>query len=187
MINKKSLEKKMSAINTLPVLLIVASQGYQPIEYGTPKKILESQGIKVITASNKPGIAVAADGSKTTVDITTDEVKADDYAGIFIVGGPGAMEHLDNETTYKIVRDAAKLNKPFGSICVSTRILAKAGVLENKKVTGWDGDNELAGVLQKHKAIYIREKCVVDGNIVTATNPSAAQQFGQKIAELLKK
>jgi len=174
-------------MNTLPVLLIVASQGFQPIEYSVPKKILENKGIKVLTASNKPGTATDKDGKTTNVDVTTDQVNVQDYAGIFVIGGPGALENLDNETTYKIIKKAAELKKPFGSICISTRILAKAGVLEGKKVTGWDGDDELTEILSKHKAIYIKEKCVIDGNIVTATDPSAAETFGQKISKALGK
>ncbi|MFC1842594.1 DJ-1/PfpI family protein [Candidatus Dependentiae bacterium] len=178
-------------MNALPVLLIIASQGYQPIEYSVPKRILGENGIKVVTASNKPGTAIAKDGSKAKVDITLDQVKPHNYAGVFIVGGPGALENLDNETTYNIIRHTSENKKPFGAICISTRILAKAGVLKDKKVTGWNGDDELPGILKKHKAIYIKEKCVVDmGNgssIITATDPSAAQAFGNKIIEVLSK
>jgi len=179
----------MSAITTLPVLLIVAHQGFQPIEYATPKAILENNNIKVVTASNKPGIATASNGDKATVDITTEKVDIKNYSGIFIVGGPGALENLDNDTTYKLLQEAAKLGKPFGSICISTRILAKAGVIKNKKVTGWDGDNELTDILKAHNAVYIKQKCIVDpdGNIVTATDPSAAQSFGEKIVEVVQK
>ena len=183
------MEKKMSALTTLPVLLIIAHQGFQPTEYATPKKLLEAANIKVVTASNKPGIAVASNGDKATVDITTDQIDMKNYAGIFIVGGPGALEDLDNKTTYKLLQQAAKLGKPFGSICISTRILAKAGVIKERKVTGWNDDNELDEILKKYNAIYIKKKCVVDvnGNIVTAENPSAAQDFGKKIIEVIKK
>jgi len=179
----------MSTMATLPVLLIIAHQGFQPIEYTTPKTILESNNIQVITASNKPGTATASNGNKATVDITTNKIEIKNYAGIFIVGGPGALENLDNDTTYALLKEAAKLGKPFGSICISTRILAKAGVIKDKKVTGWDGDNELSEILKKYNAIYIKEKCVLDpdGNIITATDPTAAQAFGEKIVEVIKK
>ena len=173
-------------MDALPVLLIVANQGYQPHEYAEPKKILEAANIKVETASNKPGVATDKDGETTTVDITIDQIDVKNYAGIFVIGGPGALEHLNNETTYKVIQQAALLKKPFGSICISTRILAKAGVLKNKKVTGWNGDDQLATILKKHNAIYIREKCVVDGNIVTATDPSAATAFGNSIVTIVK-
>lgn len=180
----------MSAISTLPVLLIIASQGYQPMEYGQPKKILETHGIKVVTASNKPGTAIAKDGTRAHVDITTDKVKVEDYSGIFLIGGSGALENLDNETTYKIVQQAKELGKPFGSICISTRILAHAGVINSKKVTGWNGDNELDAILKDSGAIYIKKTCVLDassGNIITAVDPSCAQEFGKKILEVLNK
>lgn len=178
----------MSAISTLPVLLIIASQGFQPMEYGQPKKILETNGIKVITASNKPGIAVSKDGTKAHVNITTDKVKVEDYSAIFLIGGSGALENLDNQTTYKIIQQAKELGKPFGSICISTRILAHAGVINGKKVTGWNGDNELEAILKDAGAIYIKNTCVLDnssGNIITAVDPSCAKEFGDKILEVL--
>jgi len=181
----------MSTMTTLPVLLIIAHQGFQPTEYAEPKRLLEETGIKVVTASNKPGIATTQDG-KIKVDVknvTTDKINPKDYSGIFIVGGPGAMENLDNQTTYKLLQEAAKEKIPFGSICISTRILAKAGVIEGKDVTGWNNDDELDDILKKHGANYIKEKCVVDhdGKIVTAVDPSAAQEFGKKIIEIIKK
>jgi ribosome-associated protein len=37
------------------ILLVVAHEGYQPIEYGTPKKILEDAGYTVVTASRAGG------------------------------------------------------------------------------------------------------------------------------------
>lgn len=177
----------MSA-STLPVLLIIASQGFQPIEYGTPKKLLEYNGFKVVTASNKSGVAIASDNkTKAKIDITTDKVKAENYQAIFIVGGPGALENLDNETTYSIVQKANELGKPFGAICISPRILAKAGVINGKMATGWDGDDELSEIFETHGVNYTKKTCVVDGNIITAVDPSCAQEFGENIVKLLKK
>src|SRR5579872_2095510 len=109
------------------VVLVVAHTGNQPIEYAIPKKFLEEQGIQVITASNRMGMALAKDGSSTPVDITIDKLHLPDYAGIFFIGGPGAQEHLDNGQSYKLLHEAKRLNIPYGAICWSTRILAKAG------------------------------------------------------------
>jgi len=169
------------------VLLIVASQGYQPIEYSVPKKILTAQGITVETASNKPGKATAADGSQTDVDVTLYNVDPKKYDGIFFIGGPGALENLDNEKSYKIIREIAQLGKPFGAICISPRILAKTGVLTGKKATGWDGDEKLDSVFKKYGVIRIKKDVVTDGKIVTATCPAAANMFAQAILNVLQK
>ena len=167
------------------VLLIIASNGFQQIEYNKPKEILEKAGFEVVTASDKSGQVVAKDGSTTQVDFTLEEVVVDDYNGIFLIGGPGAIDHLDNNKTYVILQQAREKDKLYGAICISPRILAKAGVLENKKATGWDGDKKLEEILSQHNAFHSAEGVVVDGNLITASGPDAAEQFGQAISKLL--
>ena len=168
------------------ILLIVASEGFQHIEYRTPKKVLEEAGFTIITASNKPSAAIAKDGSTTNVDVVLDQVNVNDYDGIFFIGGPGALEHLDNQTSYTVIKAAADAKKPLGAICVSTRILAKAGVLKQKRATGWDGDDLLGQLYHEHDVVYIPEEVVVDENIITATGPKAAQEFAEQIIMLLQ-
>ncbi len=169
------------------VVLVVASNGYQAIEYGVPKRILEQMGIKVITASDKPGGAVASDKSTTPVDITIDKLNVLDYDGIFFIGGPGAMECLDNSTSYHIASQAKKHKIPYGAICVSPRILAKAKMLEGKKATGWDGDNALETIFKGNDVIYTKHDMVTDGLVVTAIGPKSAELFAEGIIRVLTK
>ncbi len=169
------------------MLLVVASKGYQPREFSTPKNILEDYGYHIQVASDLPGMAEAKDGSKTPVDVTLDQVNVADWDAIFFIGGPGSMEHLDNEASYRILRDIKKADKPFGAICLATRILAKAGVLDGIKATGWDGDDKLAGILQAHGAIYQPGGAVVDKHIVTAIGPDSAEAFAEGIRSVLEK
>lgn len=105
----------------------------------------------------------------------------------FFIGGPGAMDFLDNQTSYTLIKKTAEAKKPFGAICVSTRILAKSGVLQGKRVTGWDDDNLLGDILKSAGALYVKKDVVVDGNIITATGPSAAQEFGAQILSIISK
>jgi len=169
------------------VVLIVASKDYQPVEYEATKKILEEGGMSVITASDKPGMAVASNKTTTKVDLTLNNIIPDRYDGIFFIGGPGTIDHLDNQTSYDLIKKAAKAGILFGAICISPRILAKTGVLTNKHATGWDGDNELDEVFNTYNVIREPREIVVDKNIVTATCPAAAKEFGKTILKLLKK
>ncbi len=168
------------------IVLLVAHDGYQPIEYGVTKEILShNPAITVLTASNKPGEATAADESTTTVDLTVQEINPKEIDGLFLIGGPGALEGLDTPDVYALLQEMMSLDKPFGSICISSRILAKAGVLGGKKATGWDGDDELNGIFSEHAVTYTREPVTTDGTIVTATDPKAAERFGQSIIKVL--
>lgn len=179
----------MSDLPIKKVLFIIASRGFQPIEYGIPRQILESENIKVYTASDAKdqlGNAISSDNSFVKVDYILEEVKVKDFDGIFIIGGPGAMEHLDNERTYRIIREIDKqINKIYGAICISPRILANAEVLDDRKVTGWDGDKQAKSYLEDAGAQYINEAVVVDRNIITANGPKSAQDFAKAILEAL--
>ena len=168
------------------VLLIIAHLDFQPLEYGGPKKVLSAAGVQVVTASDQGGIAMAAyTGEKVPVDLTLDQVKPAEYDGIFLIGGPGAPDYLNNEITYKIMREIAVSGKLWGAICISPRILAAAGVLQGKKATGWNGDGELGVVLEGAGAEYVREP-VVDGKFITACGPVAAEDFGRAILQALE-
>ncbi len=166
-------------------LLIISSTGYQPMEYGATKAVLEQSGIKVATGSDKLGKAKAVDGTTTEAEVKVNEVNINDYSALFFIGGPGALASLDNGDSYNLLRAWQASGKPFGAICISPRILAKAGVLKNKKATGWDGDGKLSEVFNEFGVEYVRENVVVDGNVITANGPLAAEEFGRKIVGVL--
>jgi len=168
------------------VVFIVASNGYQPIEYNVPKKILTDSGVDVMTASDKPGMVVASDNTTTTADLSINNIIPSRYDGIFFIGGPGALEHLDNQTSYTLAEKTVAAKKLLGAICISPRILARAGVLTGKKATGWNGDNTLETVFAKYDVIYEKKDVVIDNDIITATGPAAAEEFGKAILVLLK-
>jgi putative intracellular protease/amidase len=174
-------------MDEITVLLVIASKEFQQIEYGVTKKVLIDAGFIVVTASDGFDKAVAKDGSKVHIDITLNQIKIDNYQGIFFIGGPGTLEHLDNNTSYKILQDAALQHKPIGAICIATRILAKAGVLRNKYATGWNEDGLLNAIYAENGVVYLpEEKVIVESNVITATDPSVAQQFGEQIVGLLQ-
>ncbi len=171
---------------TNSVLFVIASLDYQPVEYSVPKKLLEQAGFVVTTASNKDSQAVANDGTTTPIDLLLNDVNPTDYDGIIFIGGSGALEHLDNEASYRILTAAAQARKLIGAICVATRILAHAGVLKGKRATGWNGDNALPAIYKESDTQYSPNDVVVDELIVTATGPNAAREFGEQIIALLQ-
>lgn len=170
------------------ILFVIASKGFQQIEYNVPKKILENTGFTVVTASDLPNVAIAKDDTTTAhVDVTIDNVHIKDYSAIFFIGGPGTLTHLDNEHSYEILKKAQRLNMPIGAICIATRILAHAGILTGKQATGWNGDDQLADIYQQHRVQYrTNQAVVIDENIITATGPDAAQEFAEQIIILMQ-
>lgn len=171
----------------LTFALIIAHKGFQPIEYHNTKKALEDAGITVHTVSTQLGEAEGTDGSKVAVDGRIGHIIPEEYQGIVFIGGSGALDDLDNEASYDIIKKAVAKNIILGAICIAPRILAQAGVLTAKKATGWDDDNELASIFKKHVVTYVKEGVVTDGNLITATGPATATDFGKALAQLVKK
>lgn len=167
----------------MKILLVVAGEGFQQREYFDTKKVLEDAGFLVKTASDISGEAVAQDGSHVGIDVVLEKVNPIEFDGIFFIGGPGTLEHLDNQESNRILNEMMILQRPYGAICIAPRILAKAHVLVGKRATGWDGDNELAHIFAQNNVAYVREPVVVDGNIVTGNGPGAAMDFGAAIVQ----
>ncbi len=170
------------------ILFVIASKGFQQTEYTIPKKVLENTGFTVITASDAPNQAVAKDDVTTAhVDLTLEQVHMQDYSALFFIGGPGALQYLDNEKSYALLKKAQYFNIPIGAICIATRILAHAGILAGKQATGWNGDDQLSDIYLQHGVQYrTSQSVVVDDNIITANGPEAAQEFAEQIIIMMQ-
>lgn len=165
------------------VAMFIAFNGFRDEEYTEPKKLLEAAGVKVVTVSTAKGLARGKFTATAQVDRTIAEIAPKDYDALTLVGGPGALSHLDNAAVHDIFRRAAALGKVIGAICISPVVLAHAGLLKGKKTTCWpDGAEEL----KKAGADYTGGELETDGKLVTANGPAPAKKYGQALAELLK-
>lgn len=167
--------------------MIIAFRDFQDVEYLIPRNILESNNVKVKVASNNKGLALGVYGGEAKVDMLLEDLRVNDFDVIIFVGGGGCLKHLDNEKSYNIAREAVEKDKLLASICISPVILSRAGVLKGKKVTVWTSqlDKSPVNALKLGGANYLDEDVVVDGNIITASGPFAAESFGEKIVESL--
>jgi protease I len=174
------------------VLFILAKEGFRDEEFLVPAEILQNKGHQIFVASNtnKGNKAIGADGAEVIVDVSLDEVNVKDYDMIVFVGGPGALENLDNEKSYRIARETVENKKHLAAICISPTILAQSGVLKNKKATVWSSASykESIEILKKNGAEYVDEPVVVEdgGYLITANGPKAAKEFGDALSRALE-
>jgi protease I len=167
------------------IVFIIASKNFRDEEYFVPKEILENAGFAVKTASDKNGIAIGADGGEAEVDYLVSDINPKDFDAVIFVGGPGCLKCLDKDASYSLCRKTFEAGKILGAICISPVILAKAGVLKNIKATVWTSsmDKSAIKMLFENGAVYDEKPVVINGKIITARGPEAAEKFGEKIAE----
>lgn len=165
------------------VLSIVAAQNFQQIEYLESKRALEERGHEVITASTHQ-IAFDKLDEGYKVDILLDEVMEDDFDAVLFVGGSGIRDHFDDADFHSIARAFYEAGKLTTAICAAPTILARAGLLKDKKATCFPSE---IGELKKGGANHTSALVEQDGLIITANGPGSAYLFGQTIAEALSK
>ncbi len=165
------------------IAMFIAFQGFRDEEYIEPKKALEAAGHRVTTVSTARGEARGKFRLTAQVDKTVDEIRAADYDALTLVGGPGALEHLDNPRVHALFAEALAQGKVVGAICISPVVLAHAGLLEGRTVTCFpDGSAEV----EKGGGKYTGSDLEVDGKLITANGPVPAKKYGQALAEALK-
>jgi len=170
------------------IAMIVAFKDFRDEEYFVPKEILEAAGAEIRNVSTQIGRALGADGGEIEVDLLLESLSPTDFDGIIFIGGPGCLKYLDNENSYRVAKETVSEGKVIAAICISPVILAKAGVLAGKNATVWSSimDKSPITILEENGAIYQEGPVVVDGRIVTANGPAAAEEFGAAIINLLK-
>ncbi len=164
------------------VLMVVAPKDFRDEEYAKPRKALEDAGAKVVVASITKGKCTGVAGTEAEATVTVAEAKPEDYTAIVFVGGPGMARLLDNEQMIALAKKFHEAKKPMAAICVAPVILANAGVLKGIEATAWP---DVKPLLEKAGATVSDKHVVVQGIIVTADGPQAANAFARAVVGVI--
>jgi len=165
-------------------LIVIAPAGFQDHELKGARDALLLAGFDVVIGSTKIGTCTGKFGSSEQATVAIADADIADYDRIAFIGGPGAAPLADDADCQRLARAQVQAKKPLGAICIAPTILAKAGVLKGKKATVWNVDGKQAALLRSYGATFTDEPVTVDGLIVTANGPEAAEEFGEKLATL---
>lgn len=116
------------------------------------------------------------------VDEPLSGARLEPYSGLILVGGPGALALVDDPDTLRLVREAVAQKKLLAAWGHSVAILARAGVLKGKRVTG---DPSLRETLTRAGAKCSSRQVEVDGLLVTGLDDTAGMRLGKALAELV--
>ena len=110
------------------------------------------------------------------------DVDVSQFDRFAFIGGPGAGALKDDSEAIALAQKISESGKVFGAICIAPTILAAAGVLQGKKATVWNKNGEEGTFIESHGAEFIDQPVVIDGLLITANGPDAAEEFGKAVA-----
>lgn len=107
-------------------------------------------------------------GHNFALTASFEDVKTEDYEGLFITGGRAPEYIRLNPRVIEITKEFFAANKPVAAICHGPQVLTAAGVLKGYAATAYPAvgpDISLAGGIYKEVDV---SEAVVDRNLVTS-------------------
>ncbi len=162
---------------------ILLADGFETIEALAPADVLRrgGQDVALVTINEKPQVTTAQ-GIGIKCDATLVGYDFADCDLIVLPGGmPGTTNLRANERVCELTREFLATRK-LGAICAAPSILAELGLLEGRTATCYPGCEGAfpQGVRPAKLGVY------ADGNLVTASGPGYAADFGLALLELLE-
>lgn len=162
---------------------VLWGNGFEPVEGCAPVDVLRRGGIDVVCVSvmETPSVE-AAHGISFVADACVRDVDLDSFDLLVLPGGSLGVENLSAcEPLRHALLARARENRPIAAICAAPMLLADLGILEGRRATCYPGceGNFPADAYVKGPGV------VVDGNLVTASGPGQAVDFGLACLKLL--
>ena len=164
-------------------VLVPLAQGCEELEAVTITDLLTRAGVDVVTASLDGKPVTASRGMVLVADTSLSEVLEQSFDMVVLPGGLPGADHLNADPRiHQIIGKMNTQNKFIAAICAAPRVLATAGLLDNKKATSFPGS--LDG-FETNNMSYQETAVVVDGNIITSRGPGTAMDFALTLIEQL--
>ena len=158
---------------------VILANGFEEIEALTVVDVLRRANI----TCHMVGFEDTVTGSHA-IQVQADRVfngDLSDYDMIVLPGGmPGSAHLRDNESLISELQKFNQDGKKLAAICAAPIALNRAGLLEGRNFTCYDGVQE-----QIADGHYHKETVVVDGNIITSRGPATALAFAYHLVDTL--
>ena len=154
-------------------VLVPLANGLEEIEAVTIIDVLRRGGIEVVSAAIGTELAVRGSRGVTVLaDALWDAFDIDSFDAITLPGGGEGTENLAADSRIiETVQEFCEAGKFVTAICAAPTVLARAGVLDNRKATCYPACAEALG------KSYDNAPVIVDGNIITSQGPGTAMLF----------
>jgi deglycase len=173
----------------------LVADAFQEEEYFLPKFALQGAGFRVEAVSTRASpveiYSIFSPTGKLNVDQAIDGVSAADYVGVLIPGGAKSPALLaENAAVRRFLQDANARGIMLAAICRGSLLLAKSGVVNGKRMTGFNDAKQYPDlVVQPHAeaagAKWIDAPVVTDGNLVTSPHPDQSAAFASAMLAFL--
>ncbi|MBI4494065.1 MAG: type 1 glutamine amidotransferase [Chloroflexi bacterium] len=165
-------------------IAVLAEAQYEDLELWYPIYRLREAGAEVfVVGSGSAEVYTSKHGYPVKVDAEADTVDARQFDAIVIPGGYAPDYMRRHPAMVRLVRQAHDQGRIVAAICHAGWMLASAGVLRGRTVTGF---RSIKDDLVHAGATYVDQEVVRDGNLITSRFPQDLPAFMREIIAALR-
>ncbi|HEY76169.1 MAG TPA: type 1 glutamine amidotransferase [Thermoflexia bacterium] len=165
-------------------IAVLAENNYQDLELWYPLLRLREEGAEVkVVGTGSADTYTSKHGYPVQVDVSADEVSADDFDGVVVPGGYAPDLLRRYPAVLDLVRTLFEQGKVVAAICHAGWVLVSAGILKGRRVTSFFA---IKDDLVNAGAEWVDQEVVRDGNLITSRVPSDLPAFCRTIIAALE-
>lgn len=167
----------------MPRVLVPLAQGCEELEAVTIIDLLRRAEIEVVTASLDEKPVLASRGVVLIADCSLEQVMDEEFDMMVLPGGGEGTENLNNDPRiHTLLKKLHAAGKYTAAICAAPKVLATAGLLENKQATSYP---TVLTEMQLPTLHFIDAPIVRDDKVITSRGPGTAMDFSLSLIEIL--
>ncbi len=160
---------------------VLLANGFEEIEAITIIDVLRRANVPVRTLALGNTLVQGAHGIKIEADGTLESEQAKLWDMVVLPGGQAGAEALrDDPRVTSLIEKQLGQKRPVAAICAAPIALGKHGMLKQHRATCYPGFEE-----QLKGAIFVTERVVIDGDIITSRGPGTAFEFAFELVNVL--
>ncbi|MDX1796181.1 MAG: DJ-1/PfpI family protein [Hydrogenovibrio sp.] len=165
-------------------ILVPLAQGCEELEAVTIIDLMVRAGVEVVTASlDHHKVITASRGVQLIAKVCLEDVLDQRFDMVVLPGGLPGADHLNEDARiHRLLQKTVSEGGVSAAICAAPKVLATAGLLDDKRVTSFPGQVDATSA---KGMTYLEDSVVVDGQIVTSRGPGTAMDFTLTLIELL--
>ncbi len=164
-------------------IAILAEDIYEDLELWYPLLRMKEEGAEVkVIGTGSASQYTGKHGLPVQVDLSADQVRADDFDAVIVPGGYAPDRMRRYESVLKFVREAFEKGKVVASICHGPWVLISAGILKGRTATCFFA---IKDDVMNAGANYVDREVVRDGNLITSRMPADLPAFCREIIQAL--
>lgn len=165
---------------------IIVASGFEDSQVIKAAQILRFRGVRVVviaTGASEGAVVTGLHGSVLKPDMSLTDISVAELDAVIIPGGDSTKSLKANDRVLTLLLEMQREGKPIGAICNGPVVLAAAGLVRGRRVTG---DKVIKTELRESGARYVNQGLVVDHNIVTSQSEGNLSHFIDAISFLLE-